>query len=142
MTPAINQKLFETSVEISSIWPIPNGNPPEEMLEAVEMIEKLPVQFIPSDHRYATEESLFQGDCIEAVDAWEELFGDTHFGTIPTGFLAKISTPVFTKEGSGSSFSWGHIRHTLVFATSIEDVFERAILWAEETHKKDEARKK
>lgn len=127
--------LREDQLRIERIWPLPNGNVPESMIEFVEGMQKLPDALIAaagSATRHAALDSpLFNGPGDdECEEAWEELFGTLEWAG-KTGFLAEVHRPVMKYRGDGVySYSWGHYQISCFFGETIDSIVQQAIEWA------------
>lgn len=122
--------LFDANCRIDGIWPIPNASPPDAMLEAVSLMERLPGPLDALALRFGDEfrDLLIEGD---ERTAWEEFLGELTFQGI-TGFIVQASVPVFSRYGTGKtvSYSWDYINHDLFFGTTLEEATGAAIAWA------------
>lgn len=135
------QSLYQLTPEnlrIERIWPLPNGEPPESMLDFIEEQGSLPgnlTELLGWDATAEWFQDLFRGAYDEdSRGAWEELFYSIECRVKKSGFLAEIHRPVMSYRADGScSFSWGHHHVFCLFGETIESIVEQAIAWAKAT---------
>ncbi len=134
MTNDLAERIFNATVSIEGLWPIPFCQPSEAMVDAFEYEDELPDALGPLIANWSEDEKdqLF-GGYHQGIEAWEELSGACARKGI-RGYLIKASHPVYTKTGSGASFSWGHIRLCTFFRHSAEDAIIAACEWAENAY--------
>jgi hypothetical protein len=129
----IARKLFDASCRIEGIWPIPNGEVPEAMLEAFEYGDHLADKLAPYVAGWDENEigELFEGQGEPASTAWGEL-GCNLFNDGKQLFVVLAANPVFKRsKGGGCHFSWGHYQTEIFIAETVESAMEEAIQWAE-----------
>lgn len=130
----LSLRLFEANLRVEGIWPIPNGEVPEAMLEAFEFEEdRLKPKLTDFTRGWSEDEieALFGGDDCLAREAWSELYSNLHNENRML-YVMLASNPVFTPGKSGGcSFSWGHYQSEVFIAKSVDDCMEEALAWAD-----------
>jgi hypothetical protein len=137
-------ELWNEDVRIEAIWPVPQVNAPEGLIDAIDLTEDLPQPF--KDYLGGTWDKerveRLCGGSSEQREAWEELFGDMAFRR-QGGFLIAVARPVCQRFGSRNSFtsSWGYYHNELLFAETLDQGFKDAVAWGEERRESDLAEK-
>lgn len=131
-------KLTPENLRIERIWPLPNGECPESMLDFIEEQGSLPVSLTELLGWDATAEwyqDIFKGSHDEDSEAiWDELFYSLKYRLKKAGLLAEIHRPVMSYRADGSvSFSWGRYHIFCFFGETIDSIVEQAIAWAKAT---------
>lgn len=132
-----DQRLWDATVRIDNMWPIPGCEPSEQMREEVDTHGKLPEVLMALVARWSEDErdELIGGD----RDAWEEFFAVMSRANV-RGFLTQVSAPVFRAMSADSaSFSWGNTHWALVFGETAEDAISAGIALAETWREQDYA---
>jgi len=138
VTEDIGTRLYDANTRIEAIWPLPNAEVPEWLMESFEAAGKLPdgMQDLVRHWEDDDVEALFEGDCTRARDSWNEIFSRMFERGI-SGFVVQASVPVYKKTGERSvSFSWGHTNVSSFFAPTADDAMRKAIDWAKSRYEK------
>lgn len=135
------QSLYQLTTEklrIERIWPLPNGQCSESMIDFMGDREALPDALNEllgwSAKSPDWSQDLFNGESDDdCEEAWDELCYRIE-NLKKSGFLAEVHRPVMSYRADRTcSFSWGHVRILCVFGETIDSIVEQAIAWAKAT---------
>jgi hypothetical protein len=138
-------ELSDNNVRIDGMWPIPQVEMPEAVIELFELDDELPswlADLAKSLDDNQREALIGDGNSYDRREAWDTLFGDMSFRG-QSGFVVAVSTPVldYDEKLESASFSWGHYHTEKLFAADLASLQASAVTWADECDERDKARK-